>query len=148
VILVAVLFGLDLPLDPVQILWVNLVTAVTLSLALAYEPAEPDLMGRAPRSAKNHILELIYVPPIILASLLIAGATIGLFLYGQSWGLDLAVTQTMAPNTLVLAQALYLFNARHLRESSLNVRTLTGNKVVWIVLGCCSVCCRSSICPS
>jgi magnesium-transporting ATPase (P-type) len=135
VILVAVLFGLALPLDPVQILWVNLVTAVTLALALAYEPGEPDLMDRPPRSAKNHILELIYVPPIVLASLLIAGATIGVFLYGQSLGLDLAVTQTMAVNTLVLTQALYLFNARHLRQSSLNVRTLTGNKVVWIVLG-------------
>jgi magnesium-transporting ATPase (P-type) len=135
VILVAVLFGLALPLDPVQILWVNLVTAVTLSLALAYEPGEPDLMDRPPRSTKNHILELIYVPPVILASLLIAGTTIGVFLYGQSLGMDRAVTQTMAVNTLVLAQSLYLFNARHLRESSLNMRTLTGNKVVWIVLG-------------
>ena len=47
-----------------------------------------------------------------------------------------------------LARYMYLFNARHLRESSLNLRTLSGNKVVWIVLGCCSVCCRSSICPS
>ena len=44
VILVAVLFGLALPLDPVQILWINMVTAIALSLALAYEPAEPDLM--------------------------------------------------------------------------------------------------------
>ena len=135
VILVAVLLGLTLPLDPVQILWVNLVTAVTLSLALAYEPAEPDLMDRPPRPAKSHILEPIYVPPIALASLLIAGATIGIFLYGQSQGLGLAVVQTMAVNTLVLAQVTYLFNARHLRESSLNLSSLTGNKVVWIVIG-------------
>ncbi len=135
VILVAVLLGLTLPLDPVQILWVNLVTAVTLSLALAYEPGEPDLMKRPPRSAKSHILEPAYLPPITLASLLIAGATFGVFLYGQAQGLDLAVTQTMAVNTLVLAQCTYLFNARHLRESSLNLRTLTGNMAVWTVLG-------------
>ena len=135
VILVAVLLGLTLPLDPVQILWVNLVTAVTLSLALAYEPGEPDLMDRPPRPAKSHILEPIYLPPIALASLLIAGATIGIFLYGQSQGLGLAVTQTMAVNTLVLAQVTYLFNARHLRESSLNLSALTGNPVVWIVIG-------------
>jgi magnesium-transporting ATPase (P-type) len=134
VILVAVLLGLTLPLDPVQILWVNLVTAVTLSLALAYEPGEPDLMDRPPRPAKGHILEPIYLPPIALASVLIAGATMGIFLYGQYLGLDLAVTQTMAVNTLVLAQATYLFNARHLRESSLNLSVLTGNKVVWIVV--------------
>ncbi|HYI59721.1 MAG TPA: HAD-IC family P-type ATPase [Microlunatus sp.] len=135
VILVAVLLGLTLPLDPVQILWVNLVTAVTLSLALAYEPPEPDLMDRPPRPAKSHILEPIYLPPIALASLLIAGATIGVFLYGQSQGLSLAVVQTTAVNTLVLAQVTYLFNARHLRESSLNLSSLTGNKVVWIVIG-------------
>ena len=135
VILVAVLLGLTLPLDPVQILWVNLVTAVTLSLALAYEPGEPDLMDRPPRPAKSHILEPMYLPPIALASLLIAGATIGIFLYGQSQGLGLAVTQTMAVNTLVLAQVTYLFNARHLRESSLNLTALTGNPVVWIVIG-------------
>jgi magnesium-transporting ATPase (P-type) len=135
VILVAVLLGLTLPLDPVQILWVNLVTAVTLSLALAYEPGEPDLMDRPPRPAKSHILEPIYLPLIALASLLIAGATIGIFLYGQSQGLGLAVTQTMAVNTLVLAQVTYLFNARHLRESSLNLTALTGNPVVWIVIG-------------
>lgn len=59
----------------------------------------------------------------------------GIFLLGQSQGLGLAVTQTMAVNTLALAQAAYLFNARHLREPSLNVETLTGNRVVWIVVG-------------
>ena len=49
VILVAVLFGLTLPLTSVQVLWVNMVTAVTLSLALAYEPAERGIMRRPPR---------------------------------------------------------------------------------------------------
>jgi magnesium-transporting ATPase (P-type) len=135
VILIAVMFGLTLPLDPLQILWVNLITAVTLSLSLAYEPGEPDLMARAPRPARSHILEPIYLPPIILASLLIAGATIAIFVFGQSQGLSLAITQTLAVNTLVLAQSTYLFNVRHLRESSLNLRTLTGNPTVWVVLG-------------
>ena len=134
VILVAVLLGLPLPLDPVQILWVNMVTAVTLSLALAYEPAEPDVMSRPPRPARGHILEAIYIPPILLASVLIAGATMGVFLWFRSQGYAFADDQTVAVNTLVLAQALYLFNARHLRESSLNLSTLTGNRVVWIVL--------------
>jgi magnesium-transporting ATPase (P-type) len=121
-------------LDPVQILWVNMVTAVTLSLALAYEPAEPDVMSRPPRSAKGHILEAIYVPPVALASVLIAGATLGVFLFYRAQGFSFGDDQTIAVNTLVLAQAMYLFNARHLRESSLNLSTLTGNKVVWIVL--------------
>lgn len=53
VVLIAVLFGLAMPLDPVQILWVNMITAVTLSLALAYEPAEPDIMRRARRARRT-----------------------------------------------------------------------------------------------
>jgi magnesium-transporting ATPase (P-type) len=53
VILVAVLLGLDLPLVPVQILWANMVTAVTLSLALSYEPAEPGLMRRPPAGSAD-----------------------------------------------------------------------------------------------
>jgi magnesium-transporting ATPase (P-type) len=135
VILVAVLFGLTLPLNPVQILWVNLTTAVTLSLALAYEPGEPDLMARPPRPAKSQILEPIYLPPIVVASLLIAGAMIGIFVYGQAQDQSFAVTQTTAVNTLVLAQAMYLFNARHLRESSLDRGMLTDNPAVWVVVG-------------
>nr|BFF12088.1 hypothetical protein GCM10025699_33910 [Microbacterium flavescens] len=50
VILIAVLFGFTLPLTPVQVLWINMVTALTLSLALAYEPAEKGVMTRPPRT--------------------------------------------------------------------------------------------------
>jgi magnesium-transporting ATPase (P-type) len=51
-IVMAILLGLTLPITPVQILWINMVTAVTLGLALAFEPAEPDSMQRPPRAAK------------------------------------------------------------------------------------------------
>ncbi|MEZ5213921.1 MAG: HAD-IC family P-type ATPase [Microbacterium sp.] len=56
VILVAVVFGLTLPLTPVQVLWVNMVTAVTLSLALAYEPAERGIMSQPPRGSGGSIV--------------------------------------------------------------------------------------------
>ncbi|MGR5471479.1 cation transporting ATPase C-terminal domain-containing protein, partial [Vibrio astriarenae] len=50
IILAAVMFGFqELPLTPIQILWVNMVTAVTLALSLAFEPKEPKLMQRPPR---------------------------------------------------------------------------------------------------
>ena len=58
VILVAVLAGLALPLSPVQILWINLATAITLSLTLAGEPAEPGIMARPPRSPSEQVLSL------------------------------------------------------------------------------------------
>ncbi|MGV1003941.1 MAG: HAD-IC family P-type ATPase [Candidatus Nanopelagicales bacterium] len=134
VILVAVLLGLTLPLAPVQILWVNMVTAVTLSLALAYEPGESDLMTRPPRKPGGSLLDSRYLPRIALASVLIAGATLLVFEVGRNKGWDTATSQTMAVNTLVLAQCAFLFNSRYLRESSLRLEAFTTNPVAWIVV--------------
>ena len=134
VVLVAVVFGFTLPLSPVQILWVNMVTAVTLSLALAYEPAEPDIMTRPPRPPGAPLVSLRDLPRIALASAVIAAATLGAFSVAQWLGTDVAVAQTWAVNTLALGQAAYLFNSRFLRESALRREAATGNRVVWVVI--------------
>ena len=135
VVLSAVLFGWTLPLAPVQILWVNMVTAITLSLALAYEPAEPDIMLRPPRRPDAPLLNAKYLPRIAVASLLIAAATLSPFTLGRMLTGDLASAQTWAVNTLALGQAAYLFNARFLRESSLRREAIGGNPMVWRVVG-------------
>ena len=135
VVLVAVLFGLTMPLAPVQILWVNMITAVTLSLALAYEPAEPDIMRRPPRPPGTPLVQARYLPRLATASILIAAATLTTFLIGRIVTGDVATAQTWAVNTLALGQAAYLFNARFLRESSLRKEALVGNRVVWWVVG-------------
>ncbi|MBV9875666.1 MAG: cation-transporting P-type ATPase [Verrucomicrobia bacterium] len=135
VILVAVLLGLDLPLAPVQILWANMVTAVTLSLALAYEPAEPELMRRPPRRPGAPILGEFALWRIAFVSVLIGGATLTVFRFEEHRGDSTAVAQTMAVNTLVLGQLFYLFNARFIRESSLRFGLLFTNRVVWISIG-------------
>ncbi|MFJ2519290.1 cation-translocating P-type ATPase [Cellulosimicrobium cellulans] len=132
VILVAVLFGLTLPLQPVQVLWINMITAVTLSLALAYEKAEPDVMRRAPRDPKASILDGAYVRRILLVSLLIGGATILLFYVERAQGVPIAEAQTTAVTMLALGQLAYLFNCRFLDRSSLTLDVLRGNRVVWI----------------
>ncbi|MFD6030248.1 cation-translocating P-type ATPase [Cellulosimicrobium funkei] len=132
VILVAVLFGLTLPLQPVQVLWINMITAVTLSLALAYEKAEPDVMRRAPRDPKASILDGAYVRRILLVSLLIGGATILLFYVERAQGVPLAEAQTTAVTMLALGQLAYLFNCRFLDQSSLTLDVVRGNRVVWV----------------
>jgi len=134
VILVAVLLGLDLPLSPVQILWANMVTAVTLSLALAYEPSEPGLMRRPPRQPGAPMLGEHALWRIAFVSLLIGGATIAVFLYEEHRGYSIEISQTMAVNTLVLGQVFYLFNSRFLRESSLRLDLLFTNRVIWIAI--------------
>jgi magnesium-transporting ATPase (P-type) len=135
VILVAVLLGLELPLAPVQILWANMVTAVTLSLALAYEPAEPGLMRRPPRRPGAPILGEFALWRIAFVSVLIGGATLTVFRFEEHKGYSIETAQTMAVNTLVLGQLFYLFNARFIRESSLRFDLLFTNRVVWISIG-------------
>lgn len=135
VILVAVLFGLALPLSPVQILWVNLVTAVTLSLALAYEPAETGIMDRPPRSPSESVLSGRSLVLVVAASLFIGGATLGVYLAEKGLGASDGVAQTGAVATLVLGQVAFLFCCRFLHRSSLTPRVLQGNRVVWLAVG-------------
>ncbi len=134
VVLIAILVGMALPLDPVQILWVNLITAVTLALALAYEPAEHDIMARPPRDPKAPLLAGRFVPRVAIASGLIAAATLATFQLARGMDLSTAEAQTWGVNTLVLAQAAYLFNARFLRESAFRREAIFGNPVAWIVV--------------
>jgi len=135
VILVAVLFGWALPLSPVQILWINLVTALTLSLALAGEPAEPGIMERPPRSPKEQVLSARALALVLSTSLLIGGTTLGVYLYGQAHADTYEIGQTTAVTMLALGQLAFLFNCRFLNSSSLTPRALVGNRAIWIAAG-------------
>lgn len=138
VVLAAVVFGFMLPILPVQILWVNMVTAVTLALALAFEPSEPGLMLRPPRSPNAPILGAYFLWRISFVSLLIGGITIAIFLFEINRGMQPDLARTLAVNTLVVAQMFYLFNSRFMRESSLRLDSLFSNRAAWITIGCLS----------
>lgn len=131
VILVAVVFGLALPLTSVQVLWVNMVTAVTLSLALAYEPAERGIMCRPPRASGGPIINRGELGFILIVSLLIGGAAMGVFYGVSAAGADLEVARTEAVLMLAFGQLAFLLNCRFLTRSSLTLDVLRGNRVVW-----------------
>lgn len=131
VILVAVVFGLALPLTSVQVLWVNMVTAVTLSLALAYEPAERGIMRRPPRASGGPIIDRGELGFILVVSLLIGGAAMGVFYGVVAAGADIEVARTEAVLMLAFGQLAYLFNCRFLTRSSITIDVLRGNRVVW-----------------
>ncbi|WP_298458162.1 HAD-IC family P-type ATPase [uncultured Cellulomonas sp.] len=135
VILTAVLTGMTLPLTPVQILWINLITALTLSLTLAGEPAEPGIMQRRPRSSTEQVLSGRAIAVILIASLVIGGATLLVFLLERDRTGDDAVAQTSAVMMLALGQLAYLLNCRLLNGSAFTVRVLTGNRSLWISAG-------------
>jgi magnesium-transporting ATPase (P-type) len=131
VIVTAVMVGFQLPLTPTQILWVNMVTAVTLALALAFEPSEPGIMQRPPRAPGSSILDRYFLWRIGLVGTLVGGATIAVFLLADRSDDDLAIARTVAVNTLVFGQVCYLFSARFLHEASYLPSRLLANPVAW-----------------
>src|SRR3546814_44355 len=135
IVLTAVLIGFAPPLQPTQVLWVNLVTAVTLSLALAYEPAERGIMKRPPRDPSGSVIDRVLLPRIVWVTLLIAAASIGVYFFERNTGASFAVAQTSAVTMLVFGQVAYLFNSRFLRSSGFTWRVLTGNPIVWYSIG-------------
>ncbi|MGP6175646.1 cation-transporting P-type ATPase [Corynebacterium sp. A21] len=135
VILVSMLLGMTLPITPLQVLWVNLITAVTLSLALSFEPSEPNVMDRKPRDPNTGILDAEAVIRIIYTSLFIGGATIGVFLLAQESGVDLAASRTIAVHTLVVGQIFYLFASRFSKVSSIRRELFSTNPISWLCVG-------------
>ena len=134
-VIAAILLGYHLPMTPVQILWVNLVTSAALTLTLGFERAERDVMARPPRSASEPIITGFGLWRMILVSLLMAGPAFGLFVYDLSRGADLDEARTIVINVIVMAEAFYLFNARYLRESSFNFAGIFGSQPVLIGFG-------------
>ncbi|MCZ0963428.1 cation-transporting P-type ATPase [Paracoccus benzoatiresistens] len=134
VIVLALLLGLALPVTAVQILWVNLITAITLGLALAFEPTEPGTMARSPRARLAPILSGELVWHVILVATLFLAAVFGVFAYAIGKGYPLALAQTMAMNTLVVLEIFHLFFIRNIHSTSLTWAAVRGTRVIWTVV--------------
>jgi P-type Ca2+ transporter type 2C len=134
VLMAAILLGIVMPITPAQILWVNMVTAVTLALAISFEPMEENVMERPPRAANESILGKMFVWRITFVSVLIGGITLGMFSYMKSLGLDVSEARTIAVNTLVAGQLFYLFNCRRIKHPSLG-KGFFNNKYAFMAAG-------------
>jgi Ca2+-transporting ATPase len=110
VLLVAGLAALPLPLAPLQLLWLNMVTDTFPALALALEPGDSDVMQRPPRDPQEAILSRRFLASVMAFGLLITASTVGAFLWGLAHAPERA--STMAFMTLALAQIAHLGNAR------------------------------------
>ncbi len=117
VILVAVFAGVALPITPVQILWINMTTAVLLGLMLAFENKEPGIMERPPRRPDTPVLTRVLAFRIGLVSLMLLLGAFGLFEYALLHGQSIETARTVAVNMFVFGELFYLFNCRSLRYS-------------------------------
>lgn len=131
ILLVAVLLGTELPITPVQMLWVNMVTALLLGLMLVFEPRELGLMNRPPRPLDEPLLSASLAFRTLLVSVVML---IGAFLLFNNelryQGASLAQAQTTVVNVTVLVQAFYLLNCRSLNRPFFRVPPFS-NPMVW-----------------
>ncbi|WP_338020609.1 HAD-IC family P-type ATPase [Alkalihalobacterium alkalinitrilicum] len=133
-IFASILFGTMMPLTPVQILWVNMITAVTISLAIAFEKLEKGTMDRPPREPETKLLSGYYIFRIVFVSLLIGGGILAMNADLIQNGYDQAVVNTVTLQVLVLAQLFHLFNCRSERNFALTKDFFT-NKTAFLVSG-------------
>jgi len=130
-IVVALLFGMTLPITPVQILWVNLITAITLGMALAFEPTEENTMRRPPRPRDEPLLTGQMAWQIVLVSGLFFAGVFGIYAYAIDRGHSIELARTMALNTLVVMEIAYLFFIRNIYGTSLTWHAVKGTRFVW-----------------
>ena len=129
-IVAAIFMGYTLPITPAQILWINMITAVTLALTLAFEPAERNVMQRAPRHANEPIFSRFLIWRIVFVSLILVAGTFGLFAWERTNGASIELARTVAVNTLVMFEIFYLFSARYLLAPALTRQGVFGNRYV------------------
>ncbi|WP_439657802.1 HAD-IC family P-type ATPase [Lentzea sp. HUAS TT2] len=130
VILTAILLGAALPILPVQILWINMTTAVALGLTLAFEPREAGVMNRPPLPPSLPLLTRQLVGRILFVSAILLACSFGAFRWQLSAGASLEVARTVAVNVFVGAQIAYLANCRSLER----FRPRTGPNR-WLLVG-------------
>ncbi len=133
-IVAATAMGSMLPITPVQILWVNMITAVTLALSLAFEPPEHAVMDHVPRDPREPILSVFLIWRIAFVSVVLVTGTFGLFLWSQSQGQSVEEARTVAVNTLVMFEAFYLLNSRYILSPVRSLKGLNENRYVPIAI--------------
>ena len=131
VLLAAIFAGTEIPVSPLQILWINLAQTVRLGFAFAVENKEPNIMVRPPRKPSAPIVPRAFVYRIILVSAIMMAACFYMFDRSLKGGESMAVAQTTVVNVIVFIQIFYMFNCRSLLNSFWTMGLFT-NKVFWI----------------
>ncbi|MEN6587150.1 MAG: cation-transporting P-type ATPase [Sulfuricella sp.] len=132
VITAAIVLGTALPILPVQILWINMTTAVLLGLTLAFEPIEKGIMNRPPRPPSLPLLTPAIMWRIAIVSTLLLAGSFGLFMWELKHGQSVAYARTVAANVFVFGEIFYLFNCRSM---SVSIFTLGVFSNLWVVGG-------------
>jgi len=129
-------FALRLPIEPVQILWVNLIMAIGCSIPLIWEPKDKGILERPPRDPHERLFNPLFLQKVGIVSVISATAAFSLFLVYTNVmvGVEdyLTQAQTVAFTTLIMVQLIYLFTARSIRESAFTFSPFSNK---WVLVG-------------
>lgn len=131
-----------LPMLPTQLLWINLIAAITLALPLAFEAKEPNIMNRPPRKPGEPLFNSFLIFRVLLVSVFMTVGTIILFKWqfsslvseGIAQTAALSKAQTIAVTFVIMFQIFYMISCRSLKDSLLKIG-LFSNKTVFIGIG-------------
>lgn len=131
---IGTLIGLPLPLLPIQILWVNLVTDGLPAIALSLDPAERDIMMRPPRDAKENIFSNGLLNLILFRGILIGLSTLAVFISILYFTSNVTTARTGAFVTLVLTQLIHVFECKSERKNIFEIPVFNSIPLVLSVL--------------
>lgn len=135
VIVVAILFGMAMPITPIQILWANMITAVTLGIALAFEDADKNIMKKAPKAIDEPLLNRDLMWHILYVTMLFLVAVFGVYYYAIESSMSVEYARTLSLNTLVFLEIFHLLYIRNLNTLDLRLKDVMANRVVWSAIG-------------
>lgn len=133
IVVISILLGQDLPLYPAQLLWINMVSALTIQFAFIFEPPEAGIMARGPRNVKAGLLTKLDTFEIVYVSLLISGLGIWAFDFLTGQGMPEVVGSTMALNIIIFGKIFYLFNLRN--DHPVISKYFFQNKMAFYIIG-------------
>mgnify|MGYP002629355180 CR=1 FL=1 len=130
VILVAIALGLTLPILPVQILWINMSTAIFLGLTLVFEPQEKNIMLRAPRDPKKSILTKVIITQMLVVGFYMLVMSYLAFNHAIALGHSVEYARTVAVNIFVFIELFYLFSCKELETSIFKINIFNNKPLL------------------
>lgn len=131
IIAFTILLQKDMPLQPTQLLWINMVSAITIQFAFIFEPAEANIMTRKPRQSTGRIFNRHDIFQMGYVSILVAAISLISYEWLLLQGVTRVVASTMMINIVVLSKIFYLFNIRT-KAPLFSKSFFTNPKAFWI----------------
>jgi len=131
-VLFGLLFGLkETPLSSIQVLYCNLICAVTLGFVTAVEPAEDGIMYQPPRRVGKRLIGRFLALRILIGTIILVATTVGSVFWTKDLDYNLEETRSQALNTLSFGAISVTMSARFSRKSAFHTRSLGGNPIAW-----------------